>query len=58
MYNLALIGRIFFAIALIGLGIEHFVFREFITGRAPKSGSLVWAYISGALRFLPERRRA
>jgi uncharacterized membrane protein len=47
MYNLALIGRIFFAIALIGLGIEHFVFHEFITGRAPKSGNLVWAYISG-----------
>lgn len=49
MNNLALIGRIFFAIALIGLGIEHFVFEEFVTGRAPKAGSLVWAYVSGAI---------
>ncbi len=52
VYNLAAIGRIFFAIALIGLGIEHFVFGEFITGRAPKSGSLVWAFVSGAVIIL------
>jgi uncharacterized membrane protein len=53
MHNLELIGRIFFAIALIGLGIEHFIFEEFITGRAPEwprglfPGALVWAYVSG-----------
>lgn len=29
------IGTIFFALALIGLGVEHFVFGEFVTGRAP-----------------------
>jgi uncharacterized membrane protein len=29
------IGTMFFAIALIGLGVEHFVFGDFITGRAP-----------------------
>ena len=28
-------GTMLFAIALIGLGVEHFVFGEFITGRAP-----------------------
>ena len=31
-----LIGRLFFAAGLIALGVEHFVFREFITGRAPR----------------------
>lgn len=55
MRDLILIGRIFFAIALIGLGIEHFIFKEFITGRAPEwprklfSVSLVWAYLSGVV---------
>ena len=29
------VGTTFFALALIGLGIEHFVFGEFVTGRAP-----------------------
>jgi uncharacterized membrane protein len=48
MFNLLSTGRIFFAVALIGLGIEHFVFGDFIIGRAPKSGNLVWAYLSGA----------
>ena len=53
MHKFASIGRIFFAIALIGLGIEHFVFEEFITGRAPKwpegllPGRVIWAYVSG-----------
>lgn len=47
MHNLTSTGRVFFAIALIGLGVEHFVFGDFIAGRAPKSGSMVWAYISG-----------
>lgn len=47
------IGRLFFAIALLGLGTEHFVFRAFVTGRAPEwpasiPGGTVWAYASGA----------
>jgi len=29
------VGTIFFAVALLGLGVEHFVFGDFITGRAP-----------------------
>lgn len=53
MHRLAPTGRIFFAIALIGLGIEHFIFKEFVTGRAPAwpeslfSGRVAWAYVSG-----------
>ncbi|HEV8578713.1 MAG TPA: hypothetical protein VGX68_06475 [Thermoanaerobaculia bacterium] len=52
MHGLTPIGRILFAIALVGLGIEHFLFEEFITGRAPAwpqgiPGGLVWAYVSG-----------
>lgn len=35
MGKLALIGQIFFALALIGLGVEHFIFQDFVTGRAP-----------------------
>jgi uncharacterized membrane protein len=46
------VGRIFFALALIGLGIEHFIFREFITGRAPAwpasiPGGMIWAFLTG-----------
>lgn len=45
-------GRVFFAVALIGLGIEHFIFEDFVTGRAPAwpeavPGGLVWAYLTG-----------
>lgn len=48
------IGRLFFAVAFLGLGVEHFVFQEFITGRAmpwPAAlpGKAVWAYASGAI---------
>jgi uncharacterized membrane protein len=47
-------GRLFFAVAFLGLGIEHFVFQDFITGRAPAwpaslPGRMVWAYLSGVL---------
>lgn len=47
------IGRLFFATALLGLGIEHFLFRAFVTGRAPEwpasiPGGTAWAYLSGA----------
>jgi uncharacterized membrane protein len=52
MAKLITIGRVFFALALIGLGIEHFIFKDFITGRAPAwpesiPGGLIWAYITG-----------
>jgi uncharacterized membrane protein len=48
------IGRSFFAIGLIALAIEHFVFGDFVTGRAPAwpssiPGGTVWAYTSGLL---------
>lgn len=55
MHNLAFIGRIFVALALIGLGIEHFIFEKFVTGRAPESsmslfpGRPVWDYVSGVV---------
>lgn len=54
MNNLIPAGRIFFAIAFIGLGIEHFIFQDFITGRAPAwpesiPGRMVWAYFTGAV---------
>jgi len=46
------IGRLFFALGLVGLGIEHLVFQEFVTGRAPEwpaaiPGREVWASVSG-----------
>ncbi|HEV7768152.1 MAG TPA: hypothetical protein VGQ76_24330 [Thermoanaerobaculia bacterium] len=46
------IGTTFFAIALIGLGVEHFVFGDFITGRAPSwpdgvPGKTVFAVLTG-----------
>jgi uncharacterized membrane protein len=48
------IGRSFFAVGLIALAIEHFVFGDFVTGRAPAwpasiPGRTVWAYTSGLL---------
>ncbi|MGH9334457.1 MAG: DoxX family membrane protein [Vicinamibacteria bacterium] len=38
--------------ALIGLGIEHFLFRDFVVGRAPAwpesvPGGVIWAYLTG-----------
>lgn len=52
MKKLTFVGRTFFAIALIGLGIEHFMYQDFITGRAPAwpeslPGGLIWAYCTG-----------
>jgi uncharacterized membrane protein len=48
------IPRIFYAVALIGLGIQHYLFRDFIMGRAPVfpegvPGKLVFAYVTGGL---------
>jgi uncharacterized membrane protein len=50
-------GRALFAISLIGLGAEHFVYREFVTGRAPawpfdESLGVAWAYLSGLVVVL------
>lgn len=57
MNRLVPVGRTFFAVALIGLGIEHFIFRDFVTGRAPAwpesvPGGLVWAGVTGAFFVL------
>ncbi len=51
------VGRWFFALALLGLGAEHFIFREFVTGRPPAwsddvPGKLLWVYGSGVLVML------
>jgi len=50
-------GRTFFAIALFGLGLEHFVFREFVVGRAPAwpdglPGNTLWVWTTGVLVIL------
>ena len=55
--TLVSIGRWFFGLALVGLGAEHFVFRQFVTGRAPAwpagvPGELVWVYSTGLLVIL------
>jgi uncharacterized membrane protein len=47
-------GRVCFALGTIGLGVTHFVFQQFTTGRAPAwpeslPGGVVWAYVSGAV---------
>jgi len=48
------IASIFFAAALIGWGIMHFIAGDFMAGRAPSwpeglPGKIVWAYASGLL---------
>ena len=45
-------GRLLFGAGLIAIGVEHFIFRDFITGRAPPwpaslPGQSVWAWVSG-----------
>lgn len=47
-------GRYFFAAGVLGIGIEHFIFQDFILGRAPAwpeslPGKTPWAYLTGAL---------
>jgi len=51
------VGRTFFGVALLGLGAEHFVFRQFVTGRAPAwpagvPGELAWVYGWGVVVML------
>jgi len=54
---LAAIGRTFFAVALLGLGLEHFVFQEFVIGRAPAwpegvPGKALWVDGTGIVVLL------
>jgi len=47
------LAAIFFAVALLGWGIMHFIIGDFAAGRAPAwpesfPGKIAWAYISGA----------
>jgi uncharacterized membrane protein len=54
---LVAVGRFFFGLALVGLGAEHFVFRQFVIGRAPAwppgvPGELVWVYGWGVVVML------
>lgn len=47
-------GRIFFALGLIGMGATHFMFGDFMTGRAPPwpeqlAGGTAWAWTSGVV---------
>jgi uncharacterized membrane protein YphA (DoxX/SURF4 family) len=48
------LGRLFFAIGLVGFGIQQFMYGDFVPGRAPEwpsaiPGRLTWAYSSGAI---------
>jgi uncharacterized membrane protein len=52
MHKLASLGRLFFALALVALGIEHFIFRQFVAASAPPwpasiPGGAAWAYATG-----------
>ncbi len=52
MTRLTLAGRTLFSIAIIGLGAEHLIFQEFVTGRAPRwpddvPGGSAWAVLTG-----------
>lgn len=52
--DLSKVGRFLFAVALTGFGIEHFLFGDFISGRAPSwpsevPGRMLFASVSGAL---------
>lgn len=50
--TLTAVGRVFFALGLVGLGASHFIFGQFVTGRAPAwpegvPGGTAWAYGTG-----------
>jgi uncharacterized membrane protein len=52
MKKLPEIGRYFFAIGILGIGIEHFIYQDFMMGRAPAwpeslPGKQLWAYLTG-----------
>ncbi len=51
------IARLFYAIAIIALGVQHFLFKDFIAGRAPAwpkdlAGQVLLAYITGSILIL------
>jgi uncharacterized membrane protein len=53
-HTLTPFGRILYGIALVGLGVEHFVFGTFVVGRAPAwpptiAGGRAWANVTGAI---------
>jgi uncharacterized membrane protein len=57
MERLISVGRVFFAVALVGLGAEHFIYQDFIVGRSPQwpealPGKLIWAYATGTIFIL------
>ena len=57
MNRFAPLGRLFFALGMIAFGIQQFIWRDFVPGRAPAypdsiRGRLVWAYLSGAVLIL------
>jgi uncharacterized membrane protein len=52
MPTVTIVGRTLFAVALVGLGVEHVIFGQFVTGRAPAwpeawPGGTAWAWVSG-----------
>lgn len=54
MNTLVPIGRIFFATGLIAFGVMHFIYGDFVAGRAPAwpesmPGRIAWAYVSGGI---------
>lgn len=54
MEKLLKIGQYFFAIGLFGIGVEHFIYQDFMMGRAPAwpaslPGKLLWAYLTGTV---------
>jgi uncharacterized membrane protein len=55
--RLSLIGRLFFAFGVAGIAIEHFIFGDFVMGRAPQwpeslPMGFIWAYFTGTLFIL------
>ena len=52
MWKLPSLGRGFFALALIGFGVQQFLFGDFVPGRAPAwpagvPGQLAWTWLTG-----------
>ncbi|HEX7071735.1 MAG TPA: hypothetical protein VF190_13055, partial [Rhodothermales bacterium] len=47
------LGRTFLGVALVGLGVQQFLYGEFVVGRAPAwpssvPGGVIWAWVTGA----------
>lgn len=52
MTRILTFGRVCFGLGMVGLGLTHFAFRQFTTGRAPAwpasvPGGVAWAYVTG-----------